>query len=319
MALTWSVSRDQILHSCERRYYFQYLAPARINSRDATSKEIAFLKKLQTISMWQGEVFHAIVANSIRRIRRGESLLSDTWLSRLKNKLEREWAFSNSKRFRDDPRAINQDGGLALFEHEYDEKLEHNSCMTVIQVIETLVKRFATWAEQTDLASSVQRAKQVWIEPPIYGAGVPGFLVNNVQVIAKVDLAFLSRDGKFEIFDWKTGKPPLHGAQQHSQAEFQVGVYQLWPHLSLKRPLEAIQAHLVYCGTAPVQEQIFQIDQNSFEYTLGVIRRSIARVLHFGNAEGEVKLSLEDFDFATYPEACQRCSFKRLCQRMVEA
>jgi hypothetical protein len=61
------------------------------------------------------------------------------------------------------------------------------------------------------------------------------------------------------------------------------------------------------------------MDQNSLEYTLGLIRRSIARVLHFSNADGEVKLSLEDFDFATYPGACQRCSFKRLCQRIVEA
>lgn len=316
---TWSVSRDRILHNCERRYYFQYLASARINSRNATSKEIAFLKKLQTIPMWQGEVFHAVVANCMRRIRRGESLLSDTWLIRLKKKVEHEWAFSESKSFRAAPQKISKDGGLALFEHEYDEELKQQSCATIIDSIETWVKRFATWVEQTDLTSSVQRAKQVWIEPQIYGANAPGFMVNNVQVIAKVDLAFLSRNGKFQIFDWKTGMPSLSKAQQPSQAELQIGVYQLWSHLSLKHPLENIQAHLVYFGSEPAQEQVYYIDQNSVESTIGLIRRSISRVLRFGNKEGEITLNLEDFDFASYPEACHLCSFKRICQRILEA
>ncbi|MHC5725652.1 MAG: hypothetical protein ACYTXY_16240, partial [Nostoc sp.] len=73
------------------------------------------------------------------RIKEGKSLLSDTWLSRLKKKVEQEWAFSESKRFRDEPRAIDKDGGLALFEHEYDESLEQQSCATVIQSIETWI------------------------------------------------------------------------------------------------------------------------------------------------------------------------------------
>lgn len=31
---TWSISRDETFHTCERRYYFQYLAQANSNSRD---------------------------------------------------------------------------------------------------------------------------------------------------------------------------------------------------------------------------------------------------------------------------------------------
>jgi hypothetical protein len=293
--------------------------PARINSRDGTLKEIAFLKKLTTIPMWQGEVFHSVVANSLKRLRRGESLLSKTWLSSLKKKVEGEWAFSESRSFRDNPRLIGKDGGLALFEHEYDEELGGKNSAVIFQFLEELVNRFTTWAEQTDLRKAVQGAKQIWIEPEIYGFNAPGFVIDNVQVIAKVDLALLTPDGKFKIFDWKTGVHSSRLSQQISQATFQIGVYQLWPHLTLGYPLEAIEAHLIYFGGDLVQHQTFYVDQNQREYTLSLIRRSIARVLRFGNSGGEVTLSLEDFDFATSVGACQQCQFKRLCQRVLEA
>ena len=78
MKNNWSVSRAQVLNTCERQYYFDYLAPARINSRDTTLKEIAFLKKLTNIPMWQGNIFHSVVANSLKRILRRDSLLSNT-------------------------------------------------------------------------------------------------------------------------------------------------------------------------------------------------------------------------------------------------
>jgi hypothetical protein len=318
LPVTWSVSRDQVLHTCERRYYFEYVVSARINSRDQILKEIAFLKKLTNIPMWQGEVFHSVVANSIKRLRRGESLLSKTWLSRLKKKVESEWAFSESRSFRDDPRSIDKDGGLALFEHEYDEELGKKNFAVVLQSLEALVNRFTAWVEHTELRKAVQDARQIWIEPRIYGSHAPGFVINNVQVIAKVDLALLTPDGKFKIFDWKTGVPSSRLLQQFSQAEFQIGVYQLWPHLTLGYPLETIEANLIYFGSEPIQHQKFCIDQNQLEYTLSLIRRSIARVLRFSNTDGEVKLSLEDFDFATSVRTCQQCKFKRLCQRVLE-
>jgi len=314
----WSVSRDQILNTCERRYYFDYLAPARINSRDSTLKEIAFFKKLTNIPMWQGNIFHSVVADSLKRIRRGDSLLSKTWLSSLKKKVEKEWLFSETRSFRDNPLLIDKDGGLALFEHEYDAELEGKNSKVILKFLEALVNRFAVWVEQTELKKVVQDAKQIWIEPAIYGANTPGFLIDDVQVIAKVDLALVTLDKKFYIYDWKTGNYSFRPFGQISQAEFQMGVYQLWPHLTLKYPLETIEAHLIYFGSDPVIHQTFQMDLNQREYTRSLIRRSIARVRLFSNNDDELKLSLEDFDFANSVEVCQQCQFKKLCQRTLE-
>lgn len=267
--------------------------------------------------MWQGNIFHTVVANSLNRIKRGDSLLSKTWLSSLKNKVEKEWAFSESRSFRGNPHLIDKDGGLALFEHEYDAEVKGKNSKDILQFLELLVNRFTTWAEQTDLKKAVQGAKQIWIEPNIYGSHAPGFIIDNVQVIAKVDIAFVTLENKFKIFDWKTGSSSLRPSERTSQAEFQMRVYQLWSHLTLGYPLQSIEAHLIYFGSDPVKHETFQIDMEHREYTLSLIRRSIAHVMRFNNDDG-LKLTIEDFDFANSVRACQQCKFKKLCQRLLE-
>lgn len=314
MATTWSVSRDQTLHICERRYYFQYLAAARINSRDETLREIAFLKKLKNLAMWKGDIFHALVADYFQAVRRSKVLSIEDLITEHQNKMRREWRFSASKAFRLNPRAISDDGGLALFEHEYDENLSEEDFAEAARDVGQWAHQFAGWAADRDIALAVQRAEQVWIEPPTYGPRAPGFMFDGVQVLTKVDLALQSLDGNFVIFDWKTGMPSPRPSQQFDHAEFQVSVYQLWPHLGQGRPLDSIKAHLVYMAGEPVQKT-FSIDQNLREHTLSLIRRSIARVLHFENLRKQEGLSLEDLNYAAFPWICKRCPFKRVCQR----
>ena len=318
MKNNWSVSRAQVLNTCERQYYFDYLAPARINSRDTTLKEIGFLKKLTNIPMWQGNIFHSVVANSLKRIQRRDSLLSKTWLRSLKNKVEKEWAFSESRSFRETPQLIDKAGGLALFEHEYDLELSGKNSQVILQFIEALVNRFTIWVEQTDLIKKVQSAKQIWIEPDIYGSHAPGFVIDSVQVIAKVDLALVTPDKRFTIFDWKTGNYSSILSGRNSQAEFQISVYQLWPHLTLEYPLESIEAHVVYLGSDAVNHKTFKMDLEQREYTLSSIRRSIAYIQRFSNNDDGLNFSLEDFDFANSVGICQQCKFKKLCQRVLE-
>jgi hypothetical protein len=318
MALTWSISRDQMLHSCERRYYFQYIIKAKTNSRDQTFREIAFLKKLKNIPMWKGDIFHSVVADYLMRIRQDLHPVSSELLNEAEERMKQEWTFSASKRFEMDPRMIGQDGGLALFEHVYDEDLAERDPEDAIKEVEGSLVRFFHWVEKNDLSRHLREAKQVWLEPRTYGVHAPGFKVDDVQVLAKVDLAFVTPAGEFKIFDWKTGLPSSRPSRQIDRSEFQVSVYQLWPHLTLQYPLNKITGYLVYVSADPVSGDAFEIDENIREHTLSVVRRSISRVKHFSDSHGGEKLTLENFNFAGYDFICQRCSFKRLCQRTLE-
>ena len=318
MGTTWSVSRDQTLQTCERRYYFQYLAPARANSRDETLREIALLKKLKNIPMWQGELFHSLVAEYLQNARRRTPYRPLALLEKVKARIKREWEASANTLIRPNTRSVDNGDSVTLFEHEYGELPAGIDYIEVTHRVEELFWRFVAWADDKELVQSVQQAKNVWIEPQMFGPQAPGFEIDSVKVLMKVDLAMLSCDGQFEIFDWKTGIPPLHPTGAMSNAEFQVTVYQLWPHLAFHRPIDAIQAHLVYVGADPISQQTFGIDQNALAYTLSLVRRSIAHILSYDSGYQNAELRIDEFDFAAISSTCEKCSFKRLCQRTLE-
>jgi CRISPR/Cas system-associated exonuclease Cas4 (RecB family) len=312
MTSTWSFSRDQTLHTCERRYYYQYLSSARINSRDELLREIAFLKKLSNVSLWKGNSFHSLIADFLRSARMGRQPRMAAILVEYRKQMEKQWQFSANCNFRNDPRLINDDEGLALFEHEYQENTPNFD--SIFQDVTEWAYSFENWAINSEFIDDLQRSVRYWIEPPTFGPGAIGFPLDGVQVLTKVDLAILRPDGMFDIYDWKTGKPSTDVNHSIYQAEFQVNVYQIWPHVILDQPLETIRAHLVYIAHGP-EERTFLIDQNLLEYTLGIVRRSISRALHFENLQKQDGLKLNNLDYAPYAGACKKCSFKRICQR----
>jgi hypothetical protein len=321
MALTWSISRDQTLHTCERRYYFQYLAQAKANSRSDQLRRIAYLKRLKTLPMWQGEVFHGAIAAYLNSLRIAGSSEPASLIHAIEGRMRHDWANSAAHAGRLPARASTKDDGIILFEHEYREDVDDADCASAITAVVSCVEQFLRWAQTKDLVRLVREAAKIWIEPSTFGRHAPGFVVDNVQILVKVDLAVQHPDAAFHIFDWKTGRRPSPLQWQLSHGELQMAVYQLWPHLALGIPLEAVQARLVFLGSDPVEEQAFTMDGDSRDYALAVIRGSIERARRFAHYEvngqlslDDTALALDDFDFAPSPFVCRKCSFKALCQ-----
>lgn len=315
MALTWSANRDLILHGCERRYYYQYLATARINSRNKLLQEIAFLKRLKNLYMWKGSLFHDVIADYLTRLQSGQAIDIDDFLNNYQRIIETQWFHSYEKRYKNNIRTMGQGNSLALMEHEYDDDLPEDTLQNVIHDIRNCFLLFISWARNYDLFERIKNSSRSWIEPQPYGANAPGFDYDDVQVLAKVDLATQSSDGSFDIYDWKSGSAPNQPSWiDLDQAELQVSVYQLWPHKRFNVPLNAIRAHLVYLGNPP-GHKVFEMDGNRKEYFLNLIGRSIEREKQFLELRSG---DLRDFDYASSHRVCRLCVFKRLCQRELE-
>ena len=343
MPLTWSISRENTLEACERRYFLAYVARARMNSRVERLRELAVLKKLKTISMWQGEVFHELAAEHLRR---AQVSLPDAsqLLATVVEQMREDWDASAAKRYRKPPRRrrratepvptlelelgldlgtdhelVSEDdggpGALALFEHEYDLTSGSQLLSDAVAAIELWFGRFAAWAATECLVEQLRSARRSWIEPQVFGPGAPGFASGRVQVVTKVDLAFERRDGRFVIYDWKTGAPrPTAPGVVDDDAEYQVTTYQLWPHLRLGIPTESIDAHVVYLGTDPVLVRSYQLDPDTRERVVRRVSRGVRRGLALHGAGNHAPLKEADFDFAGHPAMCRWCGFKRICQ-----
>jgi len=331
MKLVWSISRDQILHTCERRYYFQYLAPARINSRNPLLKEIAFLRRVTNIPMWKGKIFHSIIAEYFKRRLQGYDIALNDVLTHYINQMGDQWN-SSLKLVKKNllTRQVNsyQQSDFILLEHLYQEDVSRNSLESAIQDMKDWIKRFAIWNGDENIDKLILKSSKIWIEPPTYGQEATGFEIDGIQVITKVDLAFLNSEGQFLIFDWKTSVPVNQPTYWITQPEFQAAVYQLWANLSLKILLNNISAHFIHFGNKPPEKRSFTMEENMKEYTISLIRQSISRMKYFHQQihhdslqltlDRILRLTLDDLDFAYTEKSCIHCPFKGICRRELE-
>lgn len=302
-----------MLRSCERKYFFQYLANAYLNSFDPWLRQIALLKKVKNIPMWQGECVHEAIADFLAQVAENQTVSFDSLALALQQRMVRDWKFSEKRQFREEPASIGR-FGAALFEHEYDEVPPETQISELVSDASDLLRKFYDWAQQhPTFLAEFKSAKRRWIEPPPWGDGAPGFMVEEVQVITKVDLALHLPDGRFHVYDWKTGKRPateIGGASNSAQ----VSIYMLWPHLVMNFPLEKVQSSVVYLGDAQVQEVKFHLDDELALETNEIISNSVEQAQRW---EGYVKLGrlkIEKIDFASSVNECRKCNFKSVCR-----
>jgi hypothetical protein len=314
MTKTWSASRDQVLQHCEHKYFFQYLAGAKLGGDDPFLRELALLKKVKTALMWQGDLFHWAVALCCETRRGGRPISRAKLFERLEQKIDEQWKFSETGSYRTHPYDIEK-RGVALFEHVYGESSDLVDPGVIFERLKVHLQKFFAWAGgEVDLPSRVAEAANAWIEPQAFGPEAPGFQEGDVQVLAKVDLALQETDGRFEIFDWKTGKAPEQAAFSVRHNDFQVNIYQLWPFLQMKLPIETISSRLVYFGGPEAVELRFALDEESISITRGFVQDSIALAERWRLDVEEGRMTLDDLDYAQSEWICRQCAFKKICR-----
>lgn len=311
--LMWSFSRDQTLRSCERKYYFQYLSNAYLNSPDPWLRQIALLKKVKNMPMWQGECVHEAIADFLTQIQGGRQVPFESLALALQQRMVRDWTFSEKRQFREEPGSVGR-SGVALFEHEYNEVPPETQIADLVNETREMLGSFYRWAQaHPSFLADFKTAKRRWIEPPPWGDGAPGFAVGDVQAVTKVDLALHLADGQFRIYDWKTGKRPATEKGGASNST-QISIYMLWPHLVMNFPLGKVGSSLVYLGEAQAQEVSFHLDEELALETKQIIRSSVEQAQRWENYAKSGRLKIENIDFADSVNECRKCNYKSVCR-----
>lgn len=314
---SWSVSRDQTLQVCERKYFFQYLAGGRLNGDTPELREIGLLKKLKPYPVWLGEVFHRGIAEFFHSHGGGAPLTADRLISLARQQVASDWRFSSQRTFLTKPYAIDKEGA-ALLEHFYGEMPADKSAESAGDQVATLLERFLSWVSEVDLIARMKDADRVWIEPDAWGPEAPGFWEDGVQVITKVDLAFGRHGEGFEIYDWKSGRAPTDKPPFLGQHELQVGIYQLWPLLSLGVEAPTISSHLVYFGDqAPVVET-HKLDDETLPLLRSTLRNSVRLTRQWEERLHDGVLVRNELSYAYNVHTCRQCGFRQLCRQTLD-
>lgn len=89
--------------------------------------------------------------------------------------------------------------------------------------------------------------KSVWSERIPYGIEVPvETRVESIVVRGRIDAVFKDDDGRWDLIDWKTGRPPAQGSREAKSV--QLAVYRLAWSRMLDVPLDSVRAAFYYVG-----------------------------------------------------------------------
>jgi hypothetical protein len=303
-----------LLQTCERKYYFQYLAGGRLNADTPRLRQVGLLKKLKSIPMWLGDCFHQGVAEYLSSLRDGVEPARAEVLWSLQQRIERDWRFSAQGRYKTQPFLIDK-VGVALLEHYYQQVPPGMDASRAYSQVEGWMVRFLDWAATARITEEVIRADRLWIEPPPWGNDAPGFEDQGVQVVTKVDFAWERAGEAFMIYDWKASTAPRPRPPFLSQHELQVGVYMLWPHLTLGIDLALIQSRLVYCGGAATTVEEHQLDPETLPLIRSTLRDSIRLTQQWTERQDSRGIGLPELNYAASLAVCRQCGFRELCQR----
>jgi hypothetical protein len=308
---TWSHSQTGIMRKCERRWFMSYGLGAKTRSKDQLLKEIAFLKKLKPSFMWRGDLVHSVIADILKMTQKGNKVAIETAHQILAKRAIDQWDDSKRRSLNSDPKSSLEPEGPILMEHYYKSLDTGVDLNEIKESAHQQLSSLHSWIERNGLFKQIKDARRTWIDPPAYFPNSPGFMVDDVRFITKVDLALL-QDESFDIFDWKTGIEPkgeFHLTYEHRQVCF----YALWPHLEMSQPIENIKIGVVYVGGLGPQMHKITLLPHNVDDLLADAELLVTASKEFLDPQNG--FSLEDFDWATSAKTCLWCPFQQICQR----
>lgn len=303
----WSNSRANTMATCQRQFYLSYCAPAAWDHSDPIMRDLFLLKQVKPIAMWKGDVVHQAIADFFRALSHNQILPCNDVLESAERLARIQWDFSINHRYRTQGRRRAGSAFAALFEHEYEIE-DTESLDEAIEHIRQCLVNFFQIDETERISESFRSGRNHLVEPPAWGPGATKFEIPGVSVTVKVDLAFLTPNDGYHIFDWKTGK----AAEDYVP---QLEIYSLWAHQSLGHELDSITAHEVSLNSRNCSSH--RLTEPGKFYRLDMIRRSAQLINALtSSADSSTGPQLRDFNYARYLGTCQRCPLQRVCQEL---
>lgn len=304
---SWSHSRDRMLITCARRYYWHYYG--RLDPDPDLARWAWILRNLTSLDLILGTVVHQLAREAALAVKAGRNPPGyDEWLRRARLELNRACLSSHHR-----DAFVRQPTEIPMLQEVW--YTGHRDEHTTQRVREKML------ASLSSLAASPVWSDLSHLNPDrvVVVDSLSSFLLDGIPVYAAPDLAYRpnplevpasARPGaNLVIVDWKTGA--------HSDdADLQLGVYALG--LVLGQGLEFDEPWLGHVALLATDEaEWHEVTALDLARAKQRIRSSIAAMQELqSDCEGNVPLPREAFPLAP-PECrsrCPACPFFQLCE-----
>ncbi|OIO37642.1 MAG: hypothetical protein AUJ72_04140 [Candidatus Omnitrophica bacterium CG1_02_46_14] len=297
---SWSKSRDEEFRECQRKYFYNRYASWGGWDKDAPKEaRMAYvLKNLKNRWAWKGETVHHLIEEVLKSLKNGrEGISEEAALLRLTQIMRQDYKSSKAKKNWENPK-----NNLGLFEHEYEKEVTDAVWKEIHDTSAQCLKNFYTSSFFKELTEDDKKSWLV-IED------LEEFEFEGAKIFVKLDFA-RKKNGKIEIYDWKTGK------DDGVAAAVQIGAYVIYAMRKWKVPASDIRAFLFNLTNPSPKASEQAVNDALIEETSATILASIRQMRELlSDPVKNVPKPRENFSFTENTRLCNYCNFYKICEK----
>jgi PD-(D/E)XK nuclease superfamily len=305
----WSFSNGRLFNKCQRAWFYKNHVANANATKNPVQREAYILSTLQSVWSWRGRIVdHVISQRIVPALERGWTINVNALLEYTRSVFDRQREFALLNRVRE-PGMSQTKGGesfAALYAVEYGTGVTAEEMKRAWADVEQALLNLL---DMRDLLTDLRRAERLIAQRPLT------FEVFQAKAKAVPDLIAFFRDEPPLIVDWKVH---TFGNRDYrlQLAAYAVALVRSPPHqdfpagLSLYEPedVRLLEAQLLTKASRPYKLTERDVDAMESRIVESFMEMSLA-----AGAAGVRGLGAFDYPAAEYPEACEKCPFRKVC------
>lgn len=304
--MKWSLSSHRAFRTCQRRYFFKYIAAHHAAKRDPIRREAFLLSQGKHLSTWQGLVVHqAIKEFLVPYLQRNASIDWNTVLESALRMARSQFNFSQQRRLREPgmTKAKFPRDYCSLMPHDQGGIIPSKQAEGVLQTIQVCVENLA---RMEGLLNYIQHRRFYLAETPI------SVKYDGARVQVVPDLLFTRGYGQISIVDWKVEQDHSRGDHELQTSLYAWVLYNSdkW-HIRSPEDIELIEVQLLQKTT-----RHHKCSAERFQELGDRIFKSIHEIRALCHSHKYQNQNLLDYEFANNHNTCTYCAFNPLCKEL---
>lgn len=306
--MKYSFSLNRIFRTCQRWWYYTTLFKSS-KAKDPLRHEAFLLSKLQSVPAWRGDlVDYVIERRVVTALKNGWSLNLDQILAFARTVFDKQLAFAKAHRLREPGMSESKDkeSFAAFYAVEYGEGVSDEE---VEKAWREIVLALTNLLGMQDLLATLGTATHLVAQRPLK------FTFDGINIIAVPDLIAFFDNSPPLIVDWK-----VH-AFATSDYRLQLTTYAVAltrcrPHKDFPESLSeygATDIRLIEAQLLTNRQREYALTDIDIEEFDSFVAVSAAEMVLACGDNPKGQLNPFDFPVTSYPEACQRCPFRKPC------